>query len=325
MKTKTIALILGGAALAVGGYILYKRNLKKIEKQEAQEKEDFSELGIKIDKLDQDAIDIATKTRDYGDIRRFSDLPVPQQIVRLLQNSTNWEDRDLDWQSAVFSDTGAMNAVHLVFREGKDAKGGAEVGFFIEVPPIISNERSGNLLKYRDYVNYMNHLSQDFWAKHRVECTRPKFTDVIGLYSEVVEVTDGKTTAKILKYSKIPDNVLESRSRYSDRLDGLYCYYSDAKREAEHGVYIIPEDKDDIHLFMGIWFRMESPDRNYGGMTIKQILQFLEEMVIHDNYVIEDSNHKNRQSLGPVIVHPGDEFEYILDDELKIRGIEFGS
>lgn len=325
MKTKTIALILGGAALTVGGYILYKRNLKKIEKREAREREEFSELGIKLDKLDQDAIDIATKTRDYGDIRRFSDLPVPQQIVRLLQNSTNWEDRDLDWQSAVFSDTGAMNAVHLVFREGKDAKGGAEVGFFIEVPPIISNERSGNLLKYRDYVNYMNHLSQDFWAKHRVECTRPKFTDVIGLYSEVVEVTDGKTTAKILKYSKIPDNVLEGRSRYNDRLDGLYCYYSDAKREAERGVYIIPEDKDDIHLFMGIWFRMESPDRNYGGMTIKQILQFLEEMVLYDNYVIEDSNHKNRQSLGPVIVHPGDEFEFILDSELKIRGIEFSS
>lgn len=324
MKTKTIALILGGAALAVGGYILYKRNLKKIEKHEAQEKEEFSELGIKIDKLDQDAIDIATKTRDYGDIRRFSDLPVPQQIMRLLQNSTNWEDQDLDWQTAVFSDAGAMNAVHLVFREGKDSKS-AEVGFFIEVPPIISNERSGNLLKYRDYVNYMNHLSQDFWANHRVECTRPKFTDVIGLYSESVEVTDGKTTARILKYSKIPDKVLEGRSRYGDRLDGLYCYYSDAKREAERGVYIIPEDKDDIHLFMGIWFRMESPDRNYGGMTIKQILQFLEEMVLRDNYVIEDSNHKNRQTLGPVIVHPGDEFEFILDEELKIRPIEFGS
>ncbi len=324
MKTKTIALILGSAALAVGGFILYRRNLKKIEKHEAQEKEEFSELGIKIDKLDQDAIDIATKTRDYGDIRRFSDLPVPQQIVRLLQNSTNWEDQDLDWQTAVFSDTGAMNAVHLVFREGKDAKS-SEVGFFIEVPPIISNERSGNLLKYRDYVNYMNHLSQDFWANHRVECTRPKFTDVIGLYSESVEVTDGKTTARILKYSKIPDKVLEGRSRYGDRLDGLYCYSSDAKREAERGVYIIPEDKDDIHLFMGIWFRMESPDRNYGGMTIKQILQFLEEMVLRDNYVIEDSNHKNRQVLGPVIVHPGDEFEFILDEELKIRPIEFGS
>ena len=324
MKTKTIALILGGAALAVGGFILYKRNLKKLEKREVEEKKEFSELGIKIDKLDQDAIDIATKNRDYGDIRRFSDLPVPQQIVRLLQNSTNWEDQDLDWQTAVFSDAGAMNSVHLVFREGKD-KGGNEVGFFIEVPPIISNERSGNLLKYRDYVNYMNHLSQEFWADHRVECARPKFTDVIGLYSEIVEVTDGKRTVKIMKYSKIPDKMLESRSRYGDRLDGLYCYYSDAKREAERGVYIIPEDKDDIHLFMGVWFRMESPDRNYGGMTIKQILQFLEEMVLNDNYVIEDCNHKNRQVLGPVIVHPGDEFEFILDEELKIRGIEFGA
>ena len=322
MKTKTIALVLGGAALAIGGFILYKRSLKKIEKRESTEKQEFSELGIEVESLDDDAKKVAAKTGDYGDIHRFSDLPVPQQIVRLLENSSNWEDKDLDWESAVFSDNGAMNSVHLAFRESKESKA-AEVGFFIEVPPIISGERSGNLLKYRDYMNYMNQLSQDFWARHRVECMKPRNTEIIGLYSDITEITDGKNTAKIMQYSRIPDEVLKSRSKYGDRLDGLYCYYSDAKREAERGVYIIPEDKDDIHLFMGVWFRLENPDRNYGGMTIKQILQFLEEMVIKDNYVIEDINHKNRQTLGPVIVHPGEELEYILDKDLKIRPIEF--
>ena len=325
MKTKSkVALLIGIAVATIGGVVLYKRNLRRITKSEEAERSEFEKLGIDTEVLNKDAERIAKKSGDYGDIRRFSDLPFPQQLVRLLVCSDNWSHEELDWETAVFSDKGAYNSVHVVFKEHKEEYFGTDIGFFLEVPPLFGSQ--GNALKYRDYLNFLNNLAQDFWAKERVECARPRNTEVIGLYSRQVDIskeTSGKIQ-NVLQYTKIPDEVLIKRSRYSDRLDGLYSYYTDAKREAERGVFIVPEEIDDIHLFMGVWFRLETPSKSYGGMTMSQVLKFLEELILRDNYVIEDVNHKNQQKLGPVIVHPSSELELILDHDLSVRPIEFG-
>lgn len=317
MKTKSkVAVILGIAAVAVGGFLLYKRNLKKISKDEARKKSEFRDLGVDVDKLNADAVNVTKDNDEYGDIRRFSDLPYPQQLVRLLNCSSNWSDEDLDWTKV-----DGYNSIHVVFKEHKEEYLGTNIGFFIEVPPLLGGPR--NNLRYKDYTNFLNHLTQDFWAREKVECTRPRSTDVVGLYSRFVEAEVGGKTINILQYSEIPEKTLKKRSRYHDRLDGLYSYYSEAKREEERGVYdIIPNEMEDIHLFMGVWFRLETPSRSYGGITMRQVLKFLEELVLKDDYVIEDSNHENQQTLGPVIVHPGIELEYILGPDLKVYPIE---
>ena len=100
MKTRNVAILLGLAAIGIGGVILYRRNLKKIEKIEETEKEELSALGVEPEKLEEDAVKISKNHPDYGDLKRFSDLPIPQQIVRLFNCSSNWSDEDLDWETA---------------------------------------------------------------------------------------------------------------------------------------------------------------------------------------------------------------------------------
>jgi len=309
----------GLAVLTVGGVILYKRNSKKLKEAEKREESELEDLGVNPQKLNEETAEIVKNSDEYGDIRRFSDLPYPQQLLRLLDTSVKWPEDELDWENPVYSDDGALNSVHVVFKDrSTDEYHGTDIGFFIEVPPLIGN----NTLKYRDYRNYLNRLAQDFWAREKVECARPSSVEVVGLYSQTINVENSSgEKLNILQYVKIPDEVLIARSRYGERLDGLYNYFSDAKREAERGVYIVPEDMDDVHIFTGVWFRLEDPNRVYGGITLKQVLKFLEEMVLKDNYVIEDSNHSNQQKLGPVIVHPGTEFEYILDHDLKAKPV----
>lgn len=324
MKPSKLAIVLGITAVVGGGLaFFYRKNLRKIEKDVEKETKDYEDLGIgDIEKIQNEPINHVDP--HYGNIRRFADLPVSHQVMKLLHCSTNWTDDDLDWESAVYGDKGSFNSVHVVFKEDGDQDGypNNKVGFFIEVPPLVSREKGAiNTLKYRNYLEFLGRLSNEFWEKNRVECGRPKDVECLGLYSRIVEAQGGR----ILKYERIPESTLKSKAYYpNDRLDGLYRYYSDAKKTFdESGIDILPDGIEDIHLFMGVWFKIECVETNTYGMSLKQILQFLEEIVINDNYVIEDYNHRNQQTLGPIVIHPRNELEIILNSELKEEPIVF--
>lgn len=328
MKTRNVAILLGLAAIGIGGVILYKRNLKKIEKNEETEKEELKNLGVEPEVLEKDVVKISKSHPDYGDLKRFSDLPVPHQVMRLLCCSRNWSDEDLDWEKAVYSDHGSWDSIHVVFKEKSDGDGfpNNRVGFFIEVPPLYSSEDRFCPFTYRNYSDYLSKLAQGFWATNKIECARPGSPDIVGLYSKEVDVTNSNgEVIKLLQYERIPSQLLASHSEYNgDVKDGLYRYFSSVYREWDEGNDILPKDVDNAHLFMGVWFKLECEDTDTYGMSLKQILMFLEEMVIKDNYVLEDNNRRSRRTLGPVIIHPSSEFEVILDHNLKARPIEFG-
>ena len=330
MKTRNVAILLGLAAIGIGGVILYRRNLKKIEKIEETEKEELSALGVEPEKLEEDAVKISKSHPDYGDLKRFSDLPIPQQIVRLLNCSSNWSDEDLDWETAYSKKKGvtSWDSVHVVFKEKSDGDGypNNRVGFFIEVPPLYNSEGHFCSFAYNNYTEYLSRLSQGFWATHKIECARPASPEVIGLYSRSVEVENSRGEKfNLLQYERIPTKLLLGYSKYDgDVKDGLYRYFSSVHREWNNeGVDILPDGIESAHLFMGVWFKLECEDTDTYGMSIKQILMFLEEMVLKDNYTLMNSGHTIRRVLKPVIIHPGSEFELILNHDLKVLPIEF--
>ena len=328
MKTLTKALLAGAAITAIGAaaWMLYKKNKKNTQEALQEEEKVLEHFGIDHGVLEADTMSKVAGDPDYGDVRRFADLDVPAQVTQLLSHSTVWSDDDLDWQSRLgdpLEGNGIPNSVHVLFDSTRTAGyPNNRVGFFIEVPPLYRTGAYGSL-GYRDYMLYLQQVATEFWAEHRLKCASPGDVEIVGLHSYAGEVVlaDG-TTANRVCYEPIQPKFLADQSKFGSRVDGLYRYFTDVRRESvENDRDVLADENIGVHLFMGVWFKAECRETDTYGITLRQVLEFLEELVLKDNYVLEDVNHRNRQQLGPVIVHPGKDFDFYLGRDLKVETV----
>lgn len=334
----------GVTAFAIFVSKIFKKNKKEIKKQVKKEKKEFKNIGIEDVKELDEIVESANKEKEQP-VEEFAELPIPEQVMSLLIKSNKWTPEDIDWENAVYppmkegsypgvdeieGSFGYYNSVHVLFKESGNVD---KVGFFIEVPPIIQRHNCISLFQYKDYSMFLDRFALNFWESHRVACEKPRDVEVHGLYSKKKYIKDeGKNKVyPIMEYVKIPDSTLLENSVYKTKRDGLFHYYSSVKmtefddiRPFDPRYKELPEDVEDIHIFMGVWFPIEDYARRISGISISQIILFLEEMVKDpETWAVTDQTGRARKTLGPVIVHPGNQFEYILTQKLKIAPIVY--
>ena len=297
--------ILGTLALLAGaGYLLYrgyKKELKKLEKEENIEKEKLDQLGISKEKIEEEMV------------------PGDNNLVKALYTGIEFSDK---WDIDYVDIDGCLeneNVIHVGISDTPNGKQ-QDFAFMLEIPEI--DEGNYKSPKIRDYISKFSEAAKHLWydivnMSDRNSAGRRPITRLVGYF--VVSYKKEGETEERFKFVKIPEDLHKPYAHGEH--DGLTEYVAALRGGKEKfgkvDIELVDEDGDpikmakaiDVQLFFKIIIPIQRNDIgcNRPGINLETGLKCLKHLTEIEIVKDIDDTGKYSVTYDHIMFHAQDE------------------
>lgn len=337
---KTLKVTGIGLAICAVGYFLYKewrKSWKKIEKEEKERKQEYDNLGIEPEKMEEESVSgdgtFSNLLFTATTLGNFNECVDEEDVT--FTNMMGEDEVILPTDSNKIIDWDLRNVIHVLNK--KSGTNRERLDFLIELPELKKGDY--RCPKIAEIMTDCKITVNDLW----VDCVKVGQRPICRLEGYYVAAyKKNEESDWEYFYKKIPEDHYKEYN--TDRFSGVADYVSDLQTNKKgRGIYYCKDlvDKEgnviensylvDVVLFYRISFQVQKTGTEANGINLKSAMECLKYFVTKF-YLSRGNSEENRIYYKHIIFHGSDYDDdeldlftyYALDENGKTKLKEFG-